>query len=97
MTVEDFIFTIGYQEDTAIVDGRALRLYGKLTTEELAQKGFFKSAFCSALYAEDENEAERVLAIYNKHTNSSYVSISDLKRLFGVYSVPDGISKVLRV
>ena len=35
----DFVFTIGYDGASAIVDGRAKRQYGKLSTMELAEEG----------------------------------------------------------
>ena len=34
MKREDFVFTIGYQGDTALIDGRARKDFSKLTTEE---------------------------------------------------------------
>jgi len=46
MKREDFLFTIGYQGDTALVDGSAKRQYGGLSTRELAAKGLLKPAMC---------------------------------------------------
>jgi len=94
MRREDFIFTIGYDGDTAIIDGKAKRRYGKLTTAQLAEAGLFKPAFCSALFAGNEHEMQLVLEAYNKGEETPYAKVADLKRLFGVFDVPETITKV---
>ena len=92
---EDFICTIGYDGNTAIVDGKSKKMYGHFGTEELAKEGLFKPAVCSALYAKDEQGLMRVLELYNKTTDRPLPSIEHLKRTFGVSEVPSAISKVL--
>lgn len=94
MRREDFMFTIGYDGDTAIVDGKARKRYGKLSTAELADAGLYKPAFCSALFSGVESEIRMVIDAYNRGENSSYASADDLKRLFGVYEVRQDIVKV---
>ncbi len=94
MRREDFMFTIGYDGDTAIIDGKARKRYGKLTTEELAGAGLFKPAFCSALFSGNESEIQLVIDAYSRGEGSSYTSEDDLKRLFGVYEVRQDITKV---
>ena len=93
----DFIFTVGYQGDTAIVNASAKKKYGRLTTEELAKQGLFKSAICSAVYDENEEELERVMHIFNERNGKSVDSVASLKRMFGVTKVPEGINKILLV
>ncbi|MCL2186104.1 MAG: hypothetical protein FWB86_09675 [Treponema sp.] len=85
---EDFIFTIGYDGPSAVIDGTAKKLYAKLSTKELAEKGLFKAAYSSAIWSKDSGELELVAQIYNK-TSGSSVSVSSLERLFGVFSVND--------
>ena len=92
---EDFLFTIGYDGETAIVDGKSKRRYGRLSTEELARKGLFKPALCSALYANDEAGLEFVLKLYNERSNKKLDSVDHLKRTFGVSSVSEAITKVM--
>ena len=94
MKREEFVFTIGYQGDTAIVDGQALKKYKKISTTELLEKGLYKSAFCAALYSGDENELEAVLKAYNEKSDIQYDSVLALKRLFGVFDIPEDITKV---
>ena len=94
---EDFIFTVGYQGDTAIVNANSRRKFGRLNTRELALKGFFKAAICSALYAASDEELEQVMKIYNEQNENKVDSIHDLKRLFGVSHVPEGIAKILQI
>jgi hypothetical protein len=94
MRREDFVFCIGYEGATAIVDGRLMRQNASRTTRQLAEKGLFKQALCSALFAGNDNELAEVLALYNKGTGSSVASVEDLKRIFGVSGVPEGVKKV---
>ena len=94
MRREDFMFTIGYDGDTAIIDGKARKRYAKLTTKELADAGLFKPAFCSALFSGDKSELSLVLETYNRGEGSAYATVDDLKRLFGVYEVRQDITKV---
>jgi hypothetical protein len=93
MRQEDFVFTIGYDGDTAIVDGKAKRRYGKLGIADLLEAGLFKAAFCSALFSGEENQIALVVEAYNKAEDASYSTKDDLKRLFGVYEVPKYITK----
>jgi hypothetical protein len=48
---EDFIFTIGYDGPHAVVDSQAKRRYGSLSTRELAERGLFRAAYASVVYA----------------------------------------------
>ena len=99
----DFVFTIGYEGDTAVVDGAMKKRYGSLSTIELAEKQLYKQAVCSAVYEEaaqnHENSGEealrRVLEIYNRDTERKIGKVEELKRTFGVYEVPEGIGKVM--
>lgn len=84
---EDFVFTIGYDGAVAIVDGKAKKQYGKLSTMELAEEGLYRSAFASALRASAEGKHEDMtafLAFFNGKAGTSYTTADQLKRLFGV-------------
>jgi len=88
LTREDFIFTIGYDGPAAVIDGTAKRLYSKLSTKELAEKGLFKAAYSSAIWSKNNADMELVAQIYNKTVQTgSNVSVSSLERLFGVFPV----------
>jgi hypothetical protein len=91
---EDFIFTIGYQGDTAIVDGSAKKQYHNCNAEQLAENGLFKSAVCFAVYDDDQEELEHILNIYNSKTGFNLSSPAELKKVFGVTDIPEGIEKV---
>lgn len=94
---EDFIFTIGYEGRTAIVDGKAKREYGKLSTMELAEKGLFRAAFCSALYSGDPQEIQAFIDYYNRVNDVREYTLESCKRLFGVDGIPEGVERVLEV
>jgi len=97
MKREEFIFTIGYQGDTAVIDGHGCRKYGRLSTRELAEAGLYKAAFCSAVFSGKEEEQMLVLDLYNKASGASYKSVEDLKRLFGVFEIPERVQKTMYV
>jgi hypothetical protein len=84
---EDFIFTIGYDGPTAVVDGQAKRRYGSLSTRELAEKGLFRAAYSSAIWSRDPKDIEVLLEIYNSVSGSSLKTDSALDRLFGVFPI----------
>ena len=94
---EDFIFVIGYSGGTAIVDAAQRRKYGHLGTKELAEQGLHKAALSSAVHSGDPQELELVLSAYNAQTAHPVQSVEHLRRLFGVFDVPDGITRVKRL
>ena len=93
----DFLFTIGYDGNTAIVDKRARAKYGNLSTEELLEAGLYKAAFCSALYEEDGSVVDRFATAFTDKTQIQVGDALGLKRLFGVFQIPSDVIKVKRV
>lgn len=101
----DFIFTIGYEGDVAVVDGGLKKRYGSLSTEQLAEAGLYKQALCSAIYEEQSQGVaprtdtasvlQRVLEAYNRQAERKVTSTEQLKRLFGVFEVPAQVSRVM--
>jgi hypothetical protein len=83
---EDFVFTIGYDGASAIVDGRAKKQYGKLTTMELAEEGLYRAAFASAFYEmkKDDGPMTEFIRFFNSRAGTSYTKAEELQRLFGV-------------
>ncbi len=94
---KDFVFTIGYDGSTAVVDGSLKRRFGSLNTAQLAEKGLFKQALCSAVYDEAAEDLRQVLESYNARTEHKLAGVEELKRMFGVFEVPQGITRVLVV
>ncbi len=90
---ENYIFTTGYDGNTAIIDGNLKIKYSRFSTLELAQKGLYKAAICSAIYEGNESSLEQILKIYNDNTEYKISSISLLKRIFGISEVPKNILK----
>ena len=92
---DEYIFTIGYDGKTAIVDGSLKRQWGKLSSKELAENGLFKPALCSAIYNESQEEKDIVLQKYNMHSDQTVDSVENLMKTLGVYIAPNEIIKVL--
>ncbi len=92
---ENFIFTIGYKRDTAVVSGELKRKYARYSLEELLKEGLFKPAVSFALYDGSEEELKMVLDSYNRMTDYPVSSVEELKRIFGVTRVPEEVEKVL--
>ena len=84
---EDFIFTIGYDGPMAVVDGKAKKRYGSLSTRQLAEKGLFRAAYSSAVWSKDPADMEALVETYNRVSGSSLTVDSQLGRLFGVFPV----------
>jgi hypothetical protein len=91
---QDFIFTIGYDGPSAVVDSQAKKRYGGLSTAALAEKGLFRAAWASAVYAgmggnQAASAGEKALVIekYNQAAGTSYKPDDSLERLFGVFPV----------
>ena len=91
---EDFVFTIGYRGNTAIVNGNLKRRYSKLSALELAEKGMFKQAICYALYTSSNEDLNSILNFYNEHNENKVKDTEDLKRIFGVTRIPEEVTKV---
>ena len=87
LTRGEFIFTIGYDGPSAVVDGHAKRRYSSLSTKELAEKGFFRAAYSSAIWSKDPKDLEDLVEIYNRVSGSSLSVNSPLDRLFGVFPI----------
>ena len=85
ITREDFIFAIGFEGATAVVDGKAKRQFGKLSTMELAQKGLYRAAYASALFSGKPEEIKAFIDFFNSKAGTSYTEAAQLSRLFGVY------------
>ncbi len=96
MRREEFVFTIGYQGDAAIVDRTAMKKYAKLGTMELLELGLYRAAFCSALYAANDHEMSEFLRAFHEKTGIKSDTADDLKRLFGVYPT-EGVNKALLI
>lgn len=90
---EDFMFTVGYEGSTAIVDGKAKKQFGSLSVDDLIDQGQYKAAFCAALYDQDEEAMRKVRESYNSLTGSEYENSDQMRRLLGVDRVRDDIAK----
>ena len=96
MNRSDYLFIIGYSEDSAVVDSQSKKRYGKLSTSELLEKGLLKAAFCSADFSNSEEEFFLVQACLHKLTGRNY-SIDDMRKLFGVFGIPAAIKRTILV
>ncbi len=94
MKRDEFVFAIGYQDDAAIVDGPALKKHGRKTASELLDLGLFRPAYCAALY---DNQLEGFREQFAQRTGMTLDSDEALARLFGVFGVPDGVTRVTRI
>jgi hypothetical protein len=90
---EDFAFTIGYDGAVAVVDGKAKKQYGSLTTMQLAEEGLYRAAFASALFSKNEEEMRAFIAFFNEKARTSFTKPEQLMRLFGV--VLENVNRVL--
>jgi hypothetical protein len=53
------VFTIGYEGNTAVVDGAMKKRFGSLSAAQLAEKGLFKQALCAVIYEQSADASGR--------------------------------------
>ena len=91
----DFVFCIGFEGSTAIIDGGMMRRHASRTPRQLAESGLFKQAVCAAVSATAPAEhLQEVLAVYNQKAATPVGSSEALERMFGVAGIPEGVKKV---
>jgi len=87
---KDYIFTIGYDGDKAIVDKRSKSRFGKLSARELADKGMFRAAYLAATYDADNAAAEYVLKKFN--SVSPHKIEAGIDRILGIQPPSESIT-----
>lgn len=90
---EDFIFAIGFEGAVAVVDGKAKKEFGRLSTMQLTEKGLYRAAFSSALYSKKPDEMKAFIDAFNAKAGTHYTDSVQLSRLFGVYL--EDVTKIL--
>ncbi|MBN2737442.1 MAG: hypothetical protein JXR70_10715 [Spirochaetales bacterium] len=91
---DDFIFTLGYQGSTAIVDRVLKTQYSKNSFDELLENHLFKPALAYGIYEKSDAMCEKVRVVYNSKVSENIPTIAALKKAFGVDRVPEEIDKV---
>ena len=94
MKRNDFVFTIGYDGNTAIVDRKTQRKYRNAGAGELLNAGQYRPAFCAALF---DDQLHDFVAEFRAATGIAVTDADAIKRLFGVFGVPDGVKKIMAV
>ena len=77
-----------------MVHGQQRRRFAKLDTAQLLEQGLYKAAFCSAEFSGKADELETVRMAMEQATGQDF-SVDDLRKLFGVYGVPENIKRVV--
>jgi len=93
MTRNAFVFCIGYNGGTAIVDRKLEAQFGRLGTRELFVKGLYKPAVASAIFAKNNEDLEWIRQEYSAVTGRELRDIDALKRTVGVGEVYETIQK----
>jgi hypothetical protein len=103
MKKEDFIFTVGYQGATALVDKSNKGKYARMSLEQLIEKGLLKPALCWYIWEREAGDVEKtelgkhervLIDAVNKAEGASFETISQIERLFGVFRVPEGVNRI---
>jgi hypothetical protein len=91
MTRNAFVFCIGYNGGTAIVDRKLEGQYGRLGTRELFAQGLYKPAVASAIFAKNDADLEWLRTEYERVTGARLRDVDALKRTVGVGEVYETI------
>jgi hypothetical protein len=81
---EDFMFAVGFDGATAVVDGAARRRHGRASVAQLLEAGLFRPAACAALWDDDDTSVAQVIEAVNRASGAGLAGREDLVRLFGV-------------
>lgn len=87
MTRNAFVFCIGYNGGSAIVDRKLEAQYGRMNTRQLYAQGLYKPAVASAIYAKNDEDLEWIRKEYSVITGRDIRDIDTLKRTVGVSDV----------
>lgn len=87
MTRNAFVFCVGYNGGTAIVDRKLEARFGRLGTRDLFAQGLYKPAVASAIYAKNAEDLEWLRQEYGRVTGTPLRDIDALKRTVGVGEV----------
>jgi hypothetical protein len=97
MNREDFIFTSGFQGASAVVDRSLKRRYKGAQMNRLLEDGLYAQAFRAALYDGGDEQIRAFASAYAERTGEPERSTAALKRLFGVFAVPEHLAKNMYV
>jgi hypothetical protein len=64
---------------------------------ELAREGLYRAAFCSAVHTAVQDEMDQFISYFGEQTGMDGLTVERLQRLFGVYTVPDQIKRIVTV
>lgn len=93
MTRNAFVFCIGYNGGTAIVDRKLEAQFGRLGTRDLFARGLYKPAVASAIFAKSAEDLEWLRLEYGKVTGRDLRDVEALKRTVGVGEVYETIQR----
>jgi hypothetical protein len=93
MTRNAFVFCIGYNGGTAIVDRKLEAQYGRLGTRDLFAQGLYKPAVASAVFAKSDSDLDWIRTEYSRITGKELRDVDALKRTVGVGDVFDTIQR----
>ncbi|AHC13766.1 hypothetical protein [Salinispira pacifica] len=93
----NYVFTIGYKDDQAIVDKRLKTQYRKLSTMELYEEGLLKPAVASAIFEKEEGRDEELTALIQRMEQDMGEKLDEavLRKVYGISFNPGDLEKVL--
>ena len=89
----DFVWHIGFQGNTAVVNARQKKTFRQLESGLLLEASFLRAAFCCAFWeSEIEQKPASMDAFLGKFKSVTQldVKVDDLKRMMGVFQIPTG-------
>lgn len=90
MTKADFVWTVGYSGNTALVNKTMKARFRNPNFGSLLEEGFLRAALCVALWeeAKEAKPLDGFVSLFNDRTGLG-MGTDEIKRLLGVYKVPD--------
>ncbi len=92
MTKQEFVWTVGFNGNTAIINRQMKERNKDLSPKNLLEQGLVRPAVCSALWDSQTNVgALDEFAKQFSQKTAIEIDADGLKRLVGVYTIPQNI------
>ncbi len=90
----EFISTIGYQGNAALVSKKLMKLYKSLSLTDLVEKGYYRAAVAEVLFEGLADKEAFLVEAYNKQSHVPVRDFTHLQRVYGVSKPPKSIDKI---
>lgn len=90
----EFISTIGYQGNAALVSQKLMKTYKGLSLEQLVEQGYFRAAVATVIFDTLSDKEQYLVDTYNSQSQVPVRDFAHLQRVYGVPQPSESIDKI---